>query len=102
MWQFFFQAILAQLPKAPFMGFLQDIRVAVSNKYQYSVHKINGSEVRRMNFQRQGGGRMFTNNVFPGVFDDAAQQAYMESTETYTRLFDDSEKYHAIMSALHV
>ena len=43
---------------------------------------------------------MFTNNVFPGVFDDAAQQAYMESTETYTRLFDDSEKYHAIMSAL--
>ena len=63
------------------MGFLQDIRVAVSNKYQYSVHKINGSEVRRMNFQRQGGGRMFTNNVFPGVFDD-------------------SEKYHAIMSAL--
>jgi len=30
---FFFQAILAQLPKAPFMGFLQDIRAVVSNKY---------------------------------------------------------------------
>ena len=51
---------------------------------------------------RNDGQQMFTNNVFPGVFDDAAQQAYMESTETYTRLFDDSEKYHAIMSALHV
>ena len=49
---------------------------------------------------RNDGQQMFTNNVFPGVFDDAAQQAYMESTETYTRLFEDSEKYHAIMSAL--
>ena len=49
---------------------------------------------------RNDGQQMFTNNVFPGAFDDAAQQAYMESTETYTRLFEDSEKYHAIMSAL--
>lgn len=72
----------------------------IYNEVYYSVHERTGSEVRRMNFQRQGGGRMFTNNVFPGVFDDAAQQAYMESTETYTRLFEDSEKYHAIMSAL--
>lgn len=49
---------------------------------------------------RNDGQQMFTNNVFPGAFDDAAQQAYVESTETYTRLFEDSEKYHAIMSAL--
>ena len=49
-----------------------------------------------------GTSQMFANNVFPSAFNDAAQAAYMESTETYTRLFQDSEKYHAIMSALAV
>ena len=43
---------------------------------------------------------MFANNVFPSIFDDTAQAAYMESTETYTRLFQDAEKYRAIMNAL--
>ena len=40
---------------------------------------------------------MFANNVFPSIFDDTAQAAYMESTETYTRLFQDAEKYRAII-----
>jgi len=34
------------------------------------------------------------------LFDDAAQEAYMESTETYTKLFEDAGKYRAIMTAL--
>ena len=34
------------------------------------------------------------------LFDDAAQEAYIESTETYTKLFEDAGKYRAIMSAL--
>ena len=34
------------------------------------------------------------------MFDDAAQEAYIESTETYTKLFEDAGKYRAIMSAL--
>ena len=34
------------------------------------------------------------------LFDDAAQEAYVESTETYTKLFEDAGKYRAIMSAL--
>ena len=28
------------------------------------------------------------------------QEAYVESTETYTKLFEDAGKYHAIMGAL--
>jgi type I restriction enzyme R subunit len=43
---------------------------------------------------------MFMNNVFPGVFDETAQTAYIESTETFTRMFQESERYHAIMNAL--
>ena len=38
--------------------------------------------------------------VFPQLFDDAAQEAYVESTETYTKLFEDAGKYRAIMNAL--
>lgn len=49
---------------------------------------------------QNNGEQMFANNVFPGIFDDTAQAAYMESTETYTRLFQDAEKYRAIMGAL--
>ena len=46
------------------------------------------------------GRKIFENNIFPQLFDDAAQEAYMESTETYTKLFEDAGKYRAIMSAL--
>ncbi|WP_294521509.1 type I restriction endonuclease subunit R [uncultured Anaerovibrio sp.] len=46
------------------------------------------------------GAQMFTNNVFPTIFNDTAQQAYIESQETYTQLFKDSEKYRVIMNAL--
>ena len=46
------------------------------------------------------GQQIFEKNIFPQLFDDAAQEAYMESTETYTKLFEDACKYRAIMSAL--
>ena len=46
------------------------------------------------------GQQIFENNIFPQLFDDAAQEAYMESTETYTKLFEDAGKYRIIMSTL--
>ena len=46
------------------------------------------------------GQQIFEKNIFPQLFDDAAQEAYMESTETYTKLFEDAGKYRAIMSTL--
>lgn len=46
------------------------------------------------------GKQIFVKNIFPQMFDDAAQEAYVESTETYTKLFEDATKYRAIMSAL--
>lgn len=49
---------------------------------------------------RNNGQQMFMNNVFPGIFDETAQNAYIESTETFTRMFRESERYHAIMNAL--
>ena len=46
------------------------------------------------------GQQIFVKNIFPQLFDNAAQEAYIESTETYTKLFEDAGKYRAIMSAL--
>lgn len=44
--------------------------------------------------------KMFENDIFPNHFDNAAYEAYEESTETYAKLFEDTEKYRAIMNAL--
>ncbi len=49
---------------------------------------------------RKDGQQMFEKNIFPGMFEEAAQEAYMESTETYTKLFEDGAKYRTIMNAL--
>lgn len=46
------------------------------------------------------GRQIFEKNIFPQVFSTAAQEAYVESTETYAKLFEDAGKYRAIMSAL--
>ena len=46
------------------------------------------------------GQQIFEKNVFPKVFNDTAQASYIESTETYTKLFEDGAKYRAIMTAL--
>ena len=56
---------------------------------------------RKLRTSAQTDGRqIFENNIFPQLFDDAAQEAYMESTETYTKLFEDAGRYRAVMSAL--
>ena len=44
--------------------------------------------------------QIFAESVFPKAFGDAAQDSYMESQDTYTSLFEDQNKYNAIMSAL--
>lgn len=44
--------------------------------------------------------QIFAESIFPKAFGTAAQDSYMESQETYTSLFEDQQKYNAIMSAL--
>ena len=44
--------------------------------------------------------QIFTESIFPKVFGDAAMESYMESQDTYQTLFEDRNKYNAIMSAL--
>ena len=44
--------------------------------------------------------QVYERNIFPGIFDITAQEAYMENTEAYEQLFLDADKYQAVMRAL--
>ena len=44
--------------------------------------------------------QIFMESIFPKFFDNAAQDSYMESQETYASLFADQAKYNAIMHAI--
>ena len=44
--------------------------------------------------------KVFINNIFSKAFDKVAQEAYMESTDTYTQLFEDTSKYNLFKSVL--
>ena len=65
-----------------------------------ALHQKLRSNKKLMKAAKTDGRQIFEKNIFPQLFNDAAQEAYIESTETYTKLFEDAGKYHAIMSAL--
>ena len=44
--------------------------------------------------------QIFAESIFPKAFGDAAQDSYLESQDTYTSLFEDQQKYNAIVHAL--
>ena len=44
--------------------------------------------------------QIFLSSIFPKIFDDAAAESYQESQETFSKLFEDQEKYEAIMTAI--
>lgn len=43
---------------------------------------------------------IFAESIFPSVFQDIAMECYTESQEAFTSLFEDNNKFKAIMSAL--
>ena len=65
-----------------------------------ALHQKLKNNKKLMKAAKTDGRQIFEKNIFPQLFDDAAQEAYVESTETYTKLFEDAGKYRAIMSAL--
>lgn len=43
---------------------------------------------------------IFTESIFPTAFGNAAMESFMQSQESYSSLFEDKNKYNAIMSVL--
>ena len=65
-----------------------------------TLHQKLKNNKKLVKAAKTDGRQIFEKNIFPQLFDDAAQEAYIESTETYTKLFEDAGKYRAIMGAL--
>ena len=65
-----------------------------------TLHQKLKNNIKLVKAAKTDGRQIFEKNIFPQLFDDAAQEAYIESTETYTKLFEDAGKYRAIMGAL--
>ena len=65
-----------------------------------ALHEKLRNNKKLIKSAQTNGQQIFEKSVFPQLFDDAAQEAYLESTETYAKLFEDAGKYHAVMSAL--
>ena len=65
-----------------------------------ALHQKLKNNKRLQNAAKKDGRQIFEKNIFPPLFDDAAQEAYIESTETYTKLFEDLGKHRSIMNAL--
>ena len=49
---------------------------------------------------RRDGSQVFEKSLLPKVFDETARQAYVENTEAFTTLFEDAEKYRAMMKTI--
>ena len=65
-----------------------------------ALHQKLKNNKKLIKAAKTDGRQIFEKNIFPQMFNEAAQEAYVESTETYTKLFEDAGKYRAIMSAL--
>lgn len=65
---------------------------ALADKLRSNTHLANMAQ----SSDRQ----IFAESIFPQAFNDAAQDSYIESQETYSSLFEDRGKYNAIMGTL--
>lgn len=66
----------------------------------YALHEVLKEDKRLRKTARSSNPQIFTESIFPKVFEGVAQDCYVEQTEAYTALFQDRSKYTAIMSAL--
>jgi len=57
-------------------------------------------DARLRKIARSSDPQIFKDSQFPRFFEETAQEAYMESTERYTKMFEDRAKYIAIMNAV--
>ena len=55
-----------------------------------ALHQKLKNNKKLIKAAKTDGRQIFEKNIFPQLFDDAAQEAYVESTETYTKLFEDA------------
>jgi type I restriction enzyme R subunit len=71
-------------------------RVLLSNLH----YRMLGDKKLMKKIQLAKDKQIFLSSIFPKFFDEAAAESYQESQETFSKLFEDQEKYVAIMTAI--
>ncbi len=66
----------------------------------YALHDKLKNDVKLQKVAQTSNPQVFAESIFPKTFDEVAQDSYIEQTEAYTSLFQNKNKYNAIMSAL--
>ena len=66
----------------------------------YALHDKLKNDVKLQKVAQTSNPQVFVESIFPKTFDEVAQDSYIEQTEAYTSLFQNKNKYNAIMSAL--
>ena len=65
-----------------------------------ALHSKLLSNKKLRNMAKSSDPQIFTESIFPAVFNNVAMESYVESQDTYTALFEDKNKYNSVMSAL--
>ena len=102
-------------PSAPKMdekrSLLDEVVAAINERYQGDFTEADRviigdllnrllKDARLRKIARASDPQIFKNNQFPKFFEETAQEAYTESTERFTKMFEDKAKYIAIMNAV--
>ncbi len=66
----------------------------------YTMHDRLKGDKKLQKIAQTSDPQVFAESIFPKVFDEVAQDSYVEQTEAFASLFQNKSKYNAIMSAL--
>ena len=90
---------------------LDEVVAAINERYQGDFTEADRviigdllnrllKDARLRKIARSSDPQIFKDSQFPRFFEETAQEAYMESTERFTKMFEDKAKYLAIMNAV--
>ena len=94
-------------PKEPLEEVIQRINELFAGNFSdadrvliYALHDKLKDDAKLKKVAKTSNPQVFAESIFPKTFDEAAQDSYVEQTEAFTSLFQNRNKYNAIMSAL--
>ena len=76
--------------------FTETDRVIVETLYAKAVEKDNKLE----EYAKNNDAKVFEESIFPEIFKRIAQESYMESIESFTKLFEDKTFYETVMKEI--
>ena len=93
--------------KEPLEEVIQKINEAFSGDFGeadrvilYALHERLRTDKKLERKAQSSDPQIFAQSIFPGAFESAAMDGYVEQTEAYTSLFQNKSKYNAMMAAL--